>query len=325
VSVSEGGKPLNRSRRTCAHSINAPIGKLIEALFDVLNHLKLPGGQGLPTDIRVRLERLFDAPGEGADCAVCETTRRLRWLFYLDPKWATERIIPFFDLDDPRAEPAWNGYLYDNSLSVPELFTLIKPHFLKAFPYSSSWAWDDGPINRLNEFLVVACYSNFKDNRYLSYAEARVALQQATEDGREHAIWFLTNIVRDLKGWKKFGKPFIQQAWPRERKFQTSTSSRNFAHLAEEAGDHFPDVVKTVLPLLGPVDHVDMLIYGGTRDGNALASRFPEAMLALLDRVLPDGTLAPPHNLRSILDMIAAAGPTLRQDERWLRLDALAG
>jgi hypothetical protein len=82
-------------------------------------------------------------------------------------------------------------------------------------------------------------------------------------------------------GWKKFGKPFIQQAWPRERKFQTSTSSRNFAHLAEEAGDHFPDVVKTVLPLLGPVDHVDMLIYGGTRDGNALASRFPEAMLAL--------------------------------------------
>jgi hypothetical protein len=271
------------------------------------------------------LERLFDAPGVGADYAVCEITVRLRWLFYLDPKWVTEEIIPFFDLDHPRAEPAWNGYLYDNSLPVPELFTLLKPHFLKAFPYSSSWAWDSGPISRLNDFLVVACYSNLKDNRYLSYAEARAALQQATEDGREHAIWFLTNIVRDLKGWKKFGKPFIQQAWPRERKFQTSTSSRNFAHLAEEAGDHFPDVVKTVLPLLGPVDHVDMLIYGGTRDGNALASRFPEAMLALLDRVLPDGAPTPAHDLRSILDMIAAAGPTLRQDERWLRLDALAG
>jgi hypothetical protein len=33
--------------------------------------------------------------------------------------------------------------------------------------------------------------------------------------------------------------------------------------------------------LLGPVDHVDMLIYRGTRDGNALATRFPEAMLSL--------------------------------------------
>ena len=132
-------------------------------------------------------------------------------------------------------------------------------------------------------------------------------------------------IVHDLKEWRTFGKPFIQRAWPRERKFQTSTSSRNFAHLAEEAGDHFPDVVKTVLPLLGPVDHVDMLIHGGTRDGNGLATRFPEAMLSLLDRVIPNGSSAPPHNLRPILDMIVASAATLRQDTRWLRLDALAG
>ncbi len=148
---------------------------------------------------------------------------------------------------------------------MPELFALLKPHFLKAFPYSSAWAWDDAPIHRLNEFLVVACYWNLKSHRYISYAEARLALQQATEEGREHAIWFLGNVVGDLGEWKKFGKPFVEKAWPRERKFQTTTSSRNFAHLAEEAGDHFPDVVKTILPLLGPVDQVDMLIYGGKR------------------------------------------------------------
>ncbi len=32
-------------------------------------------------DSCTRLERLFDAPGEGADYAICETTTRLRWLF----------------------------------------------------------------------------------------------------------------------------------------------------------------------------------------------------------------------------------------------------
>jgi hypothetical protein len=68
-----------------------------------------------------------------------------------------------------------------------------------------------------------------------------------------------------------------------------------------------------------------MLIYGGTRDGNALSSRFPAAMLSLLDRVIPNEPRVPPHNLRHMLDMIVAAGPTLRQDERWLRLDTLAG
>jgi hypothetical protein len=68
-----------------------------------------------------------------------------------------------------------------------------------------------------------------------------------------------------------------------------------------------------------------MLIYGGTRVGNALATRFPAAMLSLLDRIILHEPRVPPHNLRSILDMIVIAGPTLRQDERWLRLDRLAG
>lgn len=323
--ASVGGKPLNRSRRTSAHSINAPIGKLIETLFDVLDDLKLSGGQGLPADIRLRLERLFDAPGDGADYAVCETTRRLRWLFYLDPKWVTEQVIPFLDLTHPRSEPAWNGYLYATELPEPELFALMKSYFLKAFPHSSSWAWEDGPIRRLNEFLVLACFWYLKDQRYISYAEARAALQQTTQDGRDHSIWFLTRMVHDLNKWRNFGKPFIHKAWPRELKFQTSASSRNFAHLAEEAGDHFPDVVKTIVPLLGPVDHIDILIYGGMQDGSALATRFPEAMLSLVDRMIPNEPRVPPHNLRQMLDTIVAAGPALRQDERWLRLDTLAG
>jgi hypothetical protein len=48
-------------------------------------------------------------------------------------------------------------------------------------------------------------------------------------------------------------------------------------------------------------------------------------MLSLLDRIVPDGSPVPPHDLRLILEMIATAGPTLRQDERWRRLDAIAG
>jgi hypothetical protein len=303
------------------------MGKFAETLFDVLNDLKLPARHGLPLDIRLRLERLWDAPGEGADYAVSETARRLRWLFYVDPQWVKAKIIPFFHLDHTRAEPAWNAYLHDTELPVPELFGLLKPHFLEAFPHSSAWAWDHGPIHRLNEFLVIACWWNLKSHRYVNYAEARLALQQATKEGREHAIWFLANLVRDQNEWKAFGKNFVQRSWPRERKFQTSTSSRNFAHLAEEAGDEFPDVVRTILPLLGPVDHVDMLIYSGTRDdgGTALAARFPDAMLSLLDRVVPDWSITPPHDLWEIIEMIVAAEPTLRQDQRWRRLEGIAG
>jgi SIR2-like protein len=210
--ASVGGRPVNRSRRTTNHSINSPMGVFAETLFDILNSLKRKKAQRIPSDIRSRLERLFDAPGYGADYAICETTRRVRWLFYIDPAWVTKVVIPFFDLHHSRSEPAWNGLLYDNRLPDAKLFGVLKPHFPKVFPHSSSWAWDDSPIRRLNEFLVVACYWNLNDKHYISYAEARSALQQATEEGREHAIWFLAHIVRDLNEWSQFGKPFVEQA-----------------------------------------------------------------------------------------------------------------
>jgi hypothetical protein len=83
------------------------------------------------------------------------------------------------------------------------------------------------------------------------------------------------------------------------------------------------------LPLLGPVDRIDMLIYGAEKNGDAqntgLATRFPESMLSLLDRVIPTASVAPERDLRTILDKIIAADPTLRQDQRWRRLDAIAG
>jgi hypothetical protein len=279
------------------------MGVFAETLFDILNSLKRKKAQRIPSDIRSRLERLFDAPGYGADYAICETTRRVRWLFYIDPAWVTKVVIPFFDLHHSRSEPAWNGLLYDNRLPDAKLFGVLKPHFLKVFPHSSSWAWDDSPIRRLNEFLVVACYWNLNDKHYISYAEARSALQQATEEGREHAIWFLAHIVRDLNEWSQFGKPFVEQAWPRERKYQTSTSSRNFARLAEEAGDNFPDVVRTILPLLGPVEHGDMLVHSMKDDQNqdaSLAVRFPESALSLLDRVVPQHQTHGYYELRAV-------------------------
>jgi hypothetical protein len=67
-----GGAPLNLSRRTFDHAISSPIGKLAEALFGVIDALQLGKNVGIPDCFRSRLERLFDAPGEG------RTTQYLR-------------------------------------------------------------------------------------------------------------------------------------------------------------------------------------------------------------------------------------------------------
>src|SRR3546814_19673103 len=70
--------------------------------------------------------------------------------------------------------------------------------------------------------------------------------------------WSSDVCSSDLQ-WQAFVKPFIEQAWPRQVKFRTESASRGFAHLVEQSGDNFPDAVRTVLSLLRPVAHLDMI------------------------------------------------------------------
>jgi len=324
-----GGKPQNRSRRTYGHAINGPIGAMAETLFKILDDRKLSAGSGIPNDIQERLERLLAAPGEGADHAVSETTIRLTWLFYLDPNWVAERLIPLFSLDSSEAEPAWNGFLHNQYLGAAELFALLKPHFLNVFELFSTWRWDDQAADRLHEFLVIACYWNRKSGQYVDFAEARLALQRSNDEGRSHAIWLLGSIITEQNAWKSFGKPFILRAWPREARYQTASSSRQFASIAEASGEYFPDVVRTLSPLLIASNQLDLFVYktketeGDEENSASLPRKFPNAMLTLLDRLVPDDPSLAPYDLASIVNAMADSDASLRQDPRWRRLNRI--
>lgn len=170
----------------------------------------------------------------------------------------------------------------------------------------------------------MSCYWNHKGRRYVSYAEARTVLRFVDDAARAHAIWFLATAFID--SWKSFGKPFIQKAWPLESRFQTADVSQQFAFLAEQADDRFPDVVQTVLHLIVPVRQLDTLFHQAIRqtDQGSLASRFPAAMLDLLDRLASDDLEYAPYGLETVLETIATERPRLRDDVRWKRLKGIA-
>ena len=54
-----------------------------------------------------------------------------------------------------------------------------------------------------------------------------------------------------------------------------------------------------------------------------LPTRFPEATLKLIDKIIPDDPDQVPYDLDSLIEMIAEAKPSLCQDSRWRRLKAL--
>lgn len=329
--VSLAGKTIKRSRRTTDHAINSPTGKVAELLFTYLDSLNLGKGSGIPVSIKTRLERLFASPGEGSDHAVCVTTHRLRWLHYLDPEWVEQRVVPWFNLQHPASEPAWNGYLYDNRLPAPDLFDLIKDSFLEAAVHVHRWNWGDRLPTKIHEFLILACFRHGRQAPYITFSEARSVLQKTDDAGRSHSIWFLSRLVKDKKKWRSRGKPFLDKAWPREAICQTSETSQRFMSLAEGATDNFDEIVYAILPFLVPVKRLDMYLYKLKKDGTEedlnLPAKHPEATLDLLARVVPSEAEFAPYDrqsLSSVLEMVGMAKPKLRQTDKWRRLNRIA-
>jgi hypothetical protein len=105
------------------------------------------------------------------------------------------------------------GYQYDRQ-APPSLFELLKPHFLKVFPLLSKWRGDDSGLRHFSELVIVYCLWRQKDDRYLSYSEARRLLQQTADPGRSNAAWTLARVMNSENIWHSFGKPFLLNAWP---------------------------------------------------------------------------------------------------------------
>jgi len=134
--VEQSEEHQDQSCRTHDYAVGTPVVEATVLLLELLNSQELGEGSGVPPEIKSRLERLFDAPGDGADHAVYVVASQLRWLNDIDPEWVRATIVPWFDLEHPVSESAWNGFS-DDWLPGPGLFSLIKSDFLNAIVHAA--------------------------------------------------------------------------------------------------------------------------------------------------------------------------------------------
>lgn len=314
------------SRKTMFHAINGPVGKAVEILFAFLRTQNLTQGSGVPPEIESKFERLLTSPGEGPSHAVCLLCRHIEWLYWLDPDWVSSTVVPWFDPEHPDTESAWNGYCHANRLPNPELFLLLKPHFLNVFSVASTWKWNDQAMEILHNHLVIGCLRHEQNEAYLSVDETRSALQKTTHSGRGQCIHYLTKLLEDDETqWDGFGRSFLNEAWPKENQMQSETTTTRFAFLASAAGSNFPDVVHTITPRLVHVHRNSWFIYHVFSDRNEtsidLIACYPSETLTFIDKIIPNNPQEIPFNLNVTLEKIAQSQPTLRQNSKWQRLN----
>ncbi len=315
---------IERSRRTYGHAINGPLGMCTEALFHAVPGEKQEAGSLIPDSIKGRVERLFAAPGEGADHAVSIAASKLNWLMFVDPDWTQERLIPMLAFDHPASEPAWNGLLHCGRVPWPPLAETIKPLLLELFPWVGGFAWDRDLSKVSAEWLGFMRVFHPDEPGGLTSGEMRSVLRAMSDDTRNRFIFWLGLVgQKNENGWTEHVIPFIDGDWPRERRYRTSASMRAWIGLLDDTGDNFPAVYEAVKKFLVSVETNDHSFYRFTRDINdeePITVRFPEATLDLMNKVTPQVLTRPPYELPKVLALIGETDPTLTSDHRYLRL-----
>ena len=318
-----GGVVQDRSEVSVSKAINSPIGVLTEALWDLMPNTATEQGP-MPDGLGERFEALFGANGDGAGHAACVVARHFPWLDHWFSEWSDRVLCPMFAIDHPLSEAAWHGFAGVDRWPSTKTLRIICPSLLSLLRGEANWEVDESEHRHLIQRLVILTRSENGDGPLISFKQAREVLIALDDKGRGHALWMLGNIASEHDSWNEFVKPFIEQAWPRQVKFRTESASRGFAHLVEQSGDNFPDAVRTVVSLLRPVAHLDMITYRISKEPeegtNDFAQRFPAETLLLLDALIADDRSQMPYELGKALEVIAEADPAVRRTREWKRL-----
>lgn len=319
-----GGKVIERSRRTIDHAINAPIGNAVQGIHNVLDSLKLDQGTEIPEKFKSRLEFLIAAPGEGGDHAISIVTKQIRWLYFLDPAWVKERVMPWFKFEHNSSEPAWNGYLSAACFLQQEIGATLKPLLLDLFPVLYNWSWSDNFAKVAAQIVIELAIFRSDEPDGLNAKEARHCLRSMKDRNRKDVVLRLCQIgKREEDGWSEHVIPFINTVWPRERAFRTSNLVVSWVSLLDDTDEKFPEVLHAVRRYLVPVDHDSYWLYQFSRDvgeEQPLTVKYPMDVLELLDAVIPNNVEGLPYDLAQILDLLEETDPGLVSDCRFARL-----
>ena len=231
-----GGATIVRSGRKpdwATESLNSVVGKLAEVAMNDPQKNSLAPKQRFPRRWLTRVEELLALPGDQRRHALVIFTHNTRWFFAIDPDWTKTNLLPAFMDEGPDRDAAWSGFFWAAKLPSPELFALLKPHFLDV---AKPDALPKEGYERVIAGMLLAAWAsrNGADGgRFVSSAELRQALKSATEDFRSHSLWQLRTWVKAPdSSFREHLAEFMRDVWPRQKSFATAQASARLCELA---------------------------------------------------------------------------------------------
>ena len=317
---------LNREVNDSGNSVDndGSLGTCLEALVSALPGNKKEADSLGHEHIKPCVDRIFAAPEKVSDRAMCIAISKLNLFISINPYWTKKHLVPLLDFDHPVSETAWSRLFLNGGVLSEALAEIIKPLMLNLFPWIEKFSWKWHTSMETTQWLVqmYVCYPEKPSE--LTMREMRNILRAMSDDSRSRFINWLEFAARNNEiCWVTHIIPFIDNVWPKEKRYRTSGSVSSWINLLHSTGNNFPATYKVVKKFLVSVKMIDSHLHRFTymiADDEPLTVRFPERTLDLLNHITPGVLSQPPFVLPKVLALIAETDVKLTSDPRYLRL-----
>jgi hypothetical protein len=287
-------------------ALNAPIGKIAQALFNDSRINGLTQAGGFPDEWLAYVEKLLSLDGDLRRYAIVIFSHNINWFYFYDPNWTENNLLSTLDknnVDDQNA--FWSGFFWSAKVPNQKLYMLMKPSLLAI-------------AKKRN--LIKYGYCNILSGMILADA-----LLNADEDFRSHFLWQVerhSEINENDTGeeWSKMLLELLRDVWPRQKSVKTPTMSAKLFSLTFSNAKCFPEIAEIILPLLTTIDSDHMILPNLRKSKDNIVDLYPHQTLALLHAVLPENVIAWPYNIGVTLHRISEADSSLNSEKRLIEL-----
>ena len=306
-------------------ALNAPPGRLAEIMLTKLR--KGRGASELPDDMRVRLDKLVNAPGRPGKLARIRLAAEVSYLFERAPEWTKTNILPIFDWSSADAGDAWGSRKYSNYIGSPELFGLMKKSFLEMFGRGDVSSEDLRTFAEWVTAILIANKYRTDDPYPLAPTEARAALRRA---GVEALSSVGHRLAMEMEGakpeeraerWRTIVGPVFQAIWPLDVELQSHATTFKLTQILKATGDAFPEAADVIIPLIRPDDQrAHSTIYSIAEAPDELYALSPAKMLELIAAVVGEAAPGSVFALGKALSRVRQCDPSVVNARKFQKL-----